>query len=38
VPSSERTLQQALERIDNCTALVARQQPALAAWLRTSAP
>ena len=38
VPSSERTLQQALERIDTCAALVSRQQPALAAWLRTSAP
>jgi aminopeptidase N len=38
VPSSERTLQQALERIDTCAALVARQQPALTAWLRTAAP
>jgi aminopeptidase N/puromycin-sensitive aminopeptidase len=38
VPSSERTLQQAFERIDNCTALVARQQTPLTAWLRASAP
>jgi aminopeptidase N len=33
VPSSERTLQRALERIETCAALVARQSPALNAWL-----
>ena len=33
VPSSERTLQQSIERIENCAALVARQSPALSAWL-----
>ena len=37
VPSSERSLQQALERIDSCAALVSRQAPALTTWLRTSA-
>jgi aminopeptidase N len=36
VPSSERTLQQALERIDTCTALATRQGPALQAWLGSS--
>jgi aminopeptidase N len=36
VPSSERTLQQALERIDACEAVVKRQLPALTTWLRTS--
>jgi hypothetical protein len=37
VPSSERTLQQALERIESCAALVARQSPAVTTWLRSSA-
>jgi aminopeptidase N len=32
VPSAERTLQQATERIDTCAALVVRQSPALTAW------
>ena len=30
---SERTLQQSIERIENCAALVARQSPALNAWM-----
>jgi len=38
VASVERTLRQALERIDNCAALVARQSPALAPWLTTATP
>jgi aminopeptidase N len=38
VASAERTLRQALERIDNCAALVARQTPALTSWLATTAP
>jgi aminopeptidase N len=33
VPSAERTLQQALERVENCAALDARQSPAFATWL-----
>jgi aminopeptidase N len=33
VPSAERTLQQALERIENCAALVERQSPALSSWI-----
>jgi aminopeptidase N len=33
IPSAERTLQQAIERIDNCAALAARQAPALATWI-----
>jgi aminopeptidase N len=33
VPSAERTLQQAIERIENCAALVERQSPALDAWI-----
>jgi len=33
VPSSGRTLQQAIERIENCAALVARQSSAMNAWL-----
>ena len=33
---SERTLQQALERIDTCVSLVKRQSPALTSWLRSS--
>ncbi|MGH9253998.1 MAG: M1 family metallopeptidase [Vicinamibacterales bacterium] len=37
VPSSERTLQQAVERSEACAALAARQAPALTAWLRTLA-
>jgi aminopeptidase N len=36
VPSAERTLQQSLERIENCAALVKRQSPALASWLAAS--
>ena len=35
VPSAERTLQQAIERIENCAALVERQSPALSAWIAT---
>jgi aminopeptidase N len=37
VPSAERTLQQSLERIENCAALVKRQSPALTTWLATTA-
>ena len=37
MPSAERTLQQAIERIENCAALVARQSPALTAWLMSAA-
>ena len=37
VPSSERTLRQALERIDNCAALAARQSPSVASWLASQA-
>jgi aminopeptidase N len=33
IPSSERTLQQAIERIENCAALAARQSPAFSDWL-----
>jgi aminopeptidase N len=33
VPSAERTLAQAIERVENCAALDTRQSPALAAWL-----
>lgn len=33
MPSAERTLEQSIERIENCAALVARQSPALTAWL-----
>ncbi len=36
VASAERTLRQALERIDNCAVLVARQSPALTSWLTTA--
>jgi aminopeptidase N len=36
VPSAERTLQQSLERIETCTAVGARQAPALAKWLAAS--
>jgi aminopeptidase N len=35
VPSSERTLRQAMERIDNCAALAARQSPVVTSWLAT---
>ena len=35
LPSAERTVRQAIERIENCAAMKARQSPALAAWLRT---
>ena len=37
VPSSERTLRQAVERIDNCAALAARQSPLMAPWLANQA-
>ena len=33
LPSSERTVQQAVERIESCAGLRARQAPALARWL-----
>ncbi|MBI3049434.1 MAG: M1 family metallopeptidase [Acidobacteria bacterium] len=33
VPAAERPLRQALERIENCAALAARQAPALTVWL-----
>jgi hypothetical protein len=36
VPAAERTLRQALERIENCTALSNRQSPAVAKWLAAS--
>ena len=36
MPSAERTLQQSLERIENCAALVQRQSPALTRWLATT--
>ena len=35
-PSSQRTLRQALERIDNCTALREAQSVAFGAWLQTA--
>jgi aminopeptidase N len=35
VPSAQRTLQQSIERIENCAALVTRQSPALTAWLES---
>jgi aminopeptidase N len=35
VPTSARTLQQSIERIENCAAVKARQAPALARWLAT---
>jgi puromycin-sensitive aminopeptidase len=35
-PSSQRTLRQALERIENCTALREGQSAALETWLRAS--
>lgn len=38
VASAERTLQQAIERVDNCAALVARQSPALTSWLVSTVP
>jgi aminopeptidase N len=37
VASAERTLRQALERIDNCAALVSRQSSALTSWLTATA-
>ena len=37
MPSAERTLQQSIERIENCAALVQRQSPAIGAWLDTAA-
>ena len=36
IPSAERTLQQAIERIESCAAVKARQSPALVAWLNQS--
>ncbi len=36
VPSSERTLQQTVERIENCAAVKARQGPALTKWLASA--
>ena len=36
IPSAERTLQQSIERIENCAALTARQSPALTAWMSTA--
>ena len=33
VPATERGLRQAIERVENCAALDARQSPPLAAWL-----
>ena len=38
VASAKRTLRQALEHIDNCDELVARQSPALTSWLAMTAP
>jgi aminopeptidase N len=35
VRSAERSLRQALERIENCAALRDRQAPALASWLQS---
>jgi aminopeptidase N len=37
VPAAERTLRQAIERVDGCVALKARQSPALKSWLSTDA-
>ena len=37
LPAVERTLQQAVERIENCVALDARQSKPFAAWLNTTA-
>jgi aminopeptidase N len=37
MPSAERTLQQSIERIENCAALVQRQSPAIVTWLNTAA-
>jgi hypothetical protein len=34
VPSSERTLQQAIERIEVCAALAQRQSAPMSAWVR----
>jgi hypothetical protein len=34
IASSERTLQQAIERIETCAALAQRQSAPMAAWLR----
>ena len=35
VPSAERTVRQAIERIENCAAMKAKQSPALTSWLGT---
>jgi puromycin-sensitive aminopeptidase len=37
VASAERTLRQALERINNCAALVSRQSSSLTSWLTATA-
>jgi aminopeptidase N len=37
VPAADRTLRQALERIDSCVALKERQAPAASAWLASAA-
>ena len=37
IPSSQRGVQQAVERIENCAALTSRQKAPLAAWLATNA-
>jgi aminopeptidase N len=36
IPSSERTLQRSIERIETCAALVARQSSAMNAWMSTA--
>ena len=37
MPSAERTLKQAFERIDSCVAVKERQAAAASAWLVTAA-
>jgi len=37
LPSAERTLKQAFERIDSCVAVKERQAPAASAWLQAAA-
>ena len=37
VPAADRTLRQAVERIDSCVALKERQAPAASAWLASAA-
>jgi aminopeptidase N len=36
VPSAARTIQQSIERIENCAALAQRQSSAMTAWLQTA--